>query len=133
MKYQFDSKLKNNSEKILKIVKDIARALIEHKKQNRFVSEQFKHFEIKPSQRVQIEDLLQIFVDDTDQLKDFLKFIIDDFGKNFGEQLEKLSSINLYHRLLECYLYKRQDGLHFSSKNQQLFIPNQKHIEQEIN
>ena len=55
-----------------------------------------------------MEDLLQIFVDDIDQMKDFLKYVIEEFGERYSADLEKLTAINLYHRLLECYLYKNQ-------------------------
>ncbi len=87
-------------------MRNIARALVEHTRNKKFVSEMFKQFELKKNQRIRIEDLLQIFVDDIDQLKDFLKFVIEEFGERFSAELEKLTSINLYHRLLECYLYK---------------------------
>jgi len=41
-------------------------------------------------------------------LKDFIKFIIEEFGETCPRELEKLTQINLYHRLLECYLYQNQ-------------------------
>lgn len=53
---------------------------MEHLKNKKFVSEQFKQFQLKPNQKVRIEDLIQIFVDDTEQLKDFLKTIINKYG-----------------------------------------------------
>lgn len=82
--------------------------MVEHKKHRRFVSDQFRNFEIKEKQKIKIEDLLQIFVDDIAQMKDFLQYVIETFG---GESTEKYlkeltaPTMNLYHRLLECYLY----------------------------
>jgi len=57
---------------------------------------------------VKIEDLLQIFVDDLDLLKEFLQYVIDEFGDKFVTELDQLTTINLYHKLLECMLYNRQ-------------------------
>lgn len=54
--------------------------------------------------------MLQIFVDDIDQLKTFIKFVIEDFGESRPKELEKLTTINLYHRLLECYLFQNQQN-----------------------
>ena len=73
-----------------------------------FKSEQFKKFTLKNHQKVKIEDLLQIFVDDLDLVKEFLQFIIEEFGDKFATELEQLTTINLYHRLLEYMLYNRQ-------------------------
>jgi hypothetical protein len=53
-----------------------------------------------------IEDLLQVFVDHQDYLKLFLKYIIDEYGDRKAQELGKISGSNLYHRLLECYLFK---------------------------
>lgn len=57
---------------------------------------------------MRIEDLLQIFVDDLELVKDFLTFVIDELGDKFSTELEQLTTINLYHRLLEYMLYSRQ-------------------------
>lgn len=57
---------------------------------------------------MRIEDLLQIFVDDLELVKDFLTFVIDELGDKFSAELEQLTTINLYHRLLEYMLYSRQ-------------------------
>jgi hypothetical protein len=51
-------------EQIQTIVRNIVGALIEFTKHSRFVSEAYKKFELKKSQKIKIEDLLQIFVDD---------------------------------------------------------------------
>jgi hypothetical protein len=47
-------------------------------------------------------------VDDLEVVKEFLTFVIDEFGKKFSSELEQLTQINLYHRLLEYMLYSRQ-------------------------
>jgi len=94
--------------RILKIVKEIARALVEYtKNKKKFTSDGYKHFELKPYQKIKIEDLLQIFVDDLELVKEFLQFVIEDLGDKFAPELEQLTTINLYHRLLEYYLYSR--------------------------
>lgn len=73
-------------------VKDIARAMIDYTKNgNKFKTKQFKDYELKVNQRVRIEDLLQIFVDHPDMLKDFIKFIIEEFGETHPRELEKLT------------------------------------------
>jgi len=70
-----DAPLKRS--RILKIVKDIAKAIVEYtKNKKKFVSENFKKFELKPYQKIKIEDLLQIFVDDLELVKEFLQFVI---------------------------------------------------------
>ena len=56
---------------------------------------------------MKIEDLLQIFVDDLDLVKEFLQYVIDEFGDKFVTELDQLTTINLYHRLLEYMLYNR--------------------------
>lgn len=61
-----------------------------------------------------IEDLLQVFVDHQDFLKKFLKYVIDKYGDSKAMELmggpkSKISGSNLYHRLLECYLFKHQE------------------------
>ena len=61
---------------------------------------------------MRIEDLLQIFVDQHDLMTDFLKRILDEYkderNKERYKDLEKLTQIKLYNRLLECYLVKKQ-------------------------
>lgn len=54
---------------------------------------------------MKIDDLLRIFVDNPDYYREFLQFVISEYGK---EDFKKkgLSDIKLHHRLLECYLYK---------------------------
>lgn len=76
----------------------------------RFTSEQYKQYELKKNQRVRIEDLLQIYVDDIELQKEYLKFVIDT-ASNYKDVLEKITTLNLYHRLLESYLYQRQQNL----------------------
>jgi hypothetical protein len=84
--------------------------LIEHKKIRRFVSEQYRGYELKDKQKIRIEDLLQIFVDDINQMKEFLYFVIETYGEQNQAQLKDLTQLNLYHRLLECYLYLNQNN-----------------------
>ena len=57
---------------------------------------------------VRIEDLLQIFVDHHDLMTDFLKRILNEFSEARFNDLERLTQIKLYNRLLECYLVKKQ-------------------------
>lgn len=60
--------------------------------------------------------MLQVFIDHHDHLTRFIQFVIEEFTKlsevNDGgvsaRSIESLTQINLYHRLLECYLYKQQ-------------------------
>lgn len=56
------------------IVKDIAMALVDYVKHDKkFTMPQFKDkFTLKSHQKVKIEDLLQIFVDDLELVKQFL-------------------------------------------------------------
>lgn len=88
-------------------MRKIVGALIEYKKHKKFVSEQYKQLDMSSKRGIKVEDLLQIFVDDINQMKDFLQHVIETYG---GESTEKYlteiaSGMNLYHRLLECYLY----------------------------
>jgi hypothetical protein len=43
-------------------------------------------------------------------MKDFLSYVIETNGDNNSKQLEQLTGLNLYHRLLECYLYLNQNN-----------------------
>ena len=89
------------------IVKEIAKALVEYTKNKKKFPPESK-FTLKAHQKVRIEDLLQIFVDDLELVKQFLKFVIEDLGQKFPKEIEQLTQINLYHRLLEYYLYSYQ-------------------------
>ncbi len=91
-------------------MRNIVQALIEFQKHNKFITEGYKRFELKKTQKIRIEDLLQVFVDDINQMKDFLSYVIETNGENNSKQLEQLTSLNLYHRLLECYLYLNQNN-----------------------
>ena len=62
---------------------------------------------LKTNEKVKIEDLLRIFVDHPDYLREFLQYVIK-ANPNFDFIVKGLSSIKLHHRLLECYLYKNQ-------------------------
>ena len=62
------------------LVRNIVGALIEYKKQKKFTSDAYKHFELKEKQRIRIEDLIQIFVDDIPQMKEFLQYVIECYG-----------------------------------------------------
>ena len=98
---------RSQQKKILDIVKEIARALVEYTKNKKKFPAESK-FTLKSHQKVRIEDLLQIFVDDLELVKQFLKFVIEDLGQKFPKEIEQLTQINLYHRLLEYYLYSYQ-------------------------
>jgi len=105
------SKKNDNSKRILDNVKNIARALCEYTKNNKkkFDTDEFnKKFTLKSHQKVRIEDLLQIFIDDLELAKKFLTFVIEDLGQQYQTELDQLTQINLYHRLLEYMLYSRQ-------------------------
>lgn len=41
-------------------------------------------------------------------VKQFLKFVIEDLGQKCPKEIAALTQINLYHRLLEYYLYSYQ-------------------------
>jgi len=69
---------------------------------------------------------LQVFVDHHDHLTSFIQYVIEEFSK-LSEQKDggiaersigTLTQINLYHRLLECYLYKQQ-SIETEIKNKQ--------------
>ena len=79
---------------------------------NKFTRKQDAHLMLGKNQRVRIEDILQIFVDQHDLMTDFLKRILDEYkteaNKERFKDLEKLTQIKLYNRLLECYLVKKQ-------------------------
>ena len=95
-------------ERIYNIVSDIAKALINYTKDKRVFKEQFSSYTLKTNQKVKIEDLLQIFVDDLELVKRFLQEIINTYGEKNSAELDQLTTINLYHRLLEYMLYSRQ-------------------------
>ena len=95
--------------RILEIVKEIAKALVDYTKHSkRFEVFKDKGFELKSHQKVRIEDLLQIFVDNLELVKQFLEYVIDEFGEKNPKELEAMTTINLHHRLLEYYLYSKQ-------------------------
>jgi len=70
-KFREIESVESPQDKIMRIVKEVAKALIEHKKIGRF-SKEFQHFELKNMQKIRLEELLKIFVDDTDKCKEFL-------------------------------------------------------------
>ncbi len=44
-------------------------------------------------------------------MKDFLQYVIETYGGESTEKfLNEITSLNLYHRLLECYLYLNQNN-----------------------
>lgn len=75
---------------------------------NHFARKEDLHLTLGPKQVVRIEDLLQVFVDHHDLMTDFLKRILDQFTDARFHDLERLTQIKLYNRLLECYLVKKQ-------------------------
>jgi len=83
---------------------------VDYTKHNKkFELPQYKEkYALKQHQKVRIEDLLQIFVDDLELVKQFLQFVIDEIGVKNPKELEQLTTINLYHRLLEYLLYSKQ-------------------------
>ena len=68
-------------EQLQALVRNIVGALVEHKKVRRFVSEQYRGYELKDKQKIRIEDLLQIFVDDANQMKEFLYHVLETYGE----------------------------------------------------
>ena len=56
-------------------------------------------------------------MDDLELVKQFLQYVIDDIGTKYPKELEQLTTINLYHRMLEYYLYSKQmnDKNHISA------------------
>ncbi len=70
-------------DKLQNLVKQIVDALIEYKrnKSKGFTSKQYEHFDLKEKQKIYIEHLLQIFVDDIAQMKDFLSHVINTYGE----------------------------------------------------
>lgn len=108
----FDLNKSTLTEQLQTLVRNIVAALVEHKKtRGKWVTEAFKHLELKDKQKVRIEDLLQIFVDDINQMKDFLHHVIHQWGGETTEKyLKELTQLNLYHRLLECYLVLNQQN-----------------------
>ena len=51
---------------------------------------------------------MQVFVDHHDLMTDFLKRILTEFSDARFHDLERLTQIKLYNRLLECQLVKKQ-------------------------
>lgn len=114
-------------EEVVGILKEVVKALIDYQTHDqKFTLKQFKQFELRKNQRVRIEDVLQVFIDHHDHLTEFIKFVIEEFQKlhelNDGgigaRSIQSLTQINLYHRLLECYLY-RQQSIETEIKNKQ--------------
>jgi len=65
------------------MVEQITKALIEYKKNGKYISEEFTNFEPLKKTRVRIEDLLQIFVDENESLLHYLKHVIETYGERF--------------------------------------------------
>lgn len=63
--------------------------------------------ELRTNQIIKIEDLLSIFADDMVCLKELLNYIVKDLGqkKKFSKELNQITGINIYHRLLEYSLH----------------------------
>lgn len=98
---------------VKKIVKDIAKALCEFSKnrQRGFDTKEFNQkFMVKAGEKVLVEDLLQIFVDDLDYSLDLVGYVVNDLARhrNFEKEIDKISNINLYHRYLEYKHYKKR-------------------------
>ena len=104
----FDLQKNTLVECLQSLVRSIVDAMIDFTKHKAFKTKEAAGLEWEPKkQRIKIEDLLQIFVDDIAQMKDFLQYVIEKYGGNEAHEkhLKELTSLNLYHRLLECYLY----------------------------
>jgi hypothetical protein len=72
-------------------------------------------------------------VDDISQMKDFLYYLIETYGEQNEKYLKELTTLNLYHRLLECYLYLNQNKLQASSSLKPLLMVEQDRIVKDIN
>ena len=66
-------------------------------------------------------------------MKDFLSYVIETNGDTNSKQLEQLTSLNLYHRLLECYLYLNQNNETQLVQKTRLIQADQNKIVEEIN
>ena len=90
------------------MVQEIAKALCEFKRtgDKTFETKEFNEkFTLKAHQRVKIEDLLTIFVDDIANIIAFLNYVVRTLAKDYPNELDKITQVNLYHRLLEYMLY----------------------------
>ena len=61
-----------------------------------------------------IEDILAIYINDHDKLMRFINWVIDEVQNSLKDAerprvLLALTQINLYHRMLECLLYRMQN------------------------
>ncbi len=72
-------------------------------------------------------------MDDISQMKDFLYYLIETYGEQNEKYLKELTTLNLYHRLLECYLYLNQNKLQASSSLKPLLMVEQDRIVKDIN
>jgi hypothetical protein len=96
--------LNQRSERLMSNVQQITTNVIKLACKDRDVKEEIKY---QPGQlEVKIEELLQIFVDHPVYLLKYLESLIITHGEKVDFKERKLTDINLYHRLLECYLYK---------------------------
>jgi len=48
---------------------------------------------------------LTIFVDDITNIIAFLNYVVRTLAKDYPNELDKITQVNLYHRLLEYMLY----------------------------
>lgn len=108
------SERSDNQKRILLMVKTIALALCEWHKNGKKKFDSHSHqerFQMKPHQKIRIEDLLQIFVDDLQLSKLFLTYVVEDLSMTFNDLFEdtpnEMTQINLHHRLLELMLYSQ--------------------------
>lgn len=124
------------------MVKNIAWALVDYTKHDKkFENQNNKEkFTLKSHQKVRIEDLLQIFIDDLELVKQFLEFVITDIGNSNPKELDALTNINLHHRMLEYYLYSKQmnektqiQSMHLNMRGQTDLKSFKNKIEQFIN
>ena len=86
----------------------IVEAMVFYTAHGQAFRKQDAHLELNAKQVVRVEDLLQIFVDHHDLMTEFLERILNAFSEQRFNDLERLTQIKLYNRLLECYLVKKQ-------------------------
>ena len=97
--------------KVIQLLVKIARFAIQKELNHAFNSPEFENYQMDQSKKIKMEDLLKIFVDNSEQMKQFMKDLIDAHKDDV-----KLicNEINPYHKYLECLLqhyHKQKSGL----------------------
>ena len=92
--------------RIMDMVKGIIDGLIDYVNHGKKFEAYKDKYTLKDNQKVQIKDLLHIFVERIDLQKELITYLIeDDKMKSKMKYLEQLFSLNLYHRYIEFFLY----------------------------